>query len=169
MTSLVAERHEATGLEACAARLLRAARSMGHTPEDAEDLVHDVLVDHLRSAGRFEGRCSLFTWLYGILHRRHIDRLRRKRVAKEAPPLEPSRPEPVDDERRRIVREAVGQLPEPYRQVLRMRYFEGLPYEEIAAVVEAPVGTLKSHVFYGLQKFRAILLEKHGREIEDVL
>lgn len=53
--------------------LFRAARGMGFTAEDAEDVVQDVFVTLLRRADSFEGRSQLRTWLFGILHRKALE------------------------------------------------------------------------------------------------
>lgn len=57
-------------------RLYRAARGMGHSAADAEDLVQDVFLTFLMSLDRFEGRAQVGTWLFGILHRKSLERRR---------------------------------------------------------------------------------------------
>jgi RNA polymerase sigma-70 factor (ECF subfamily) len=157
-------------LEAAVPRLLRAARAMGHPPEEAEDLVHDVLVDHLRARAGFRRDCALYTWLYGILVRRHVDLLRRKRPVKPVSADVPPPASPAEaDERARGVQEAVDTLDEPYATVLRLRFFGGFAYEEIARLLAAPVGTVKSQVFHGLQKLRGALERRFGLSAEEVL
>jgi len=156
-------------LEAAVPRLLRAARAMGYPPEEAEDLVHDVLVDHLRARNAFRRECALYTWLYGILSRRHIDRLRRRTLKPPLPGPVPAAATAEADERARGVREAVDALDEPYAAVLRLRFFGGLPYEEIARLLAAPAGTVKSQVFHGLQKLRSVLEKRFGVSLEEVL
>lgn len=63
-------------------RLYRAARGMGHSTIEAEDLVQDVFVTFIESIERFEGRAQVSTWLFGILHHKSQDR--RRAVAREA-------------------------------------------------------------------------------------
>jgi RNA polymerase sigma factor (sigma-70 family) len=55
-------------------RLFRAARGMGHDADAAEDLVQEVFVIFLQSLDRFEGRAQIGTWLFGILHRKSLER-----------------------------------------------------------------------------------------------
>lgn len=57
-------------------RLYRAARGMGHSKTEAEDLVQDVFVTFLESIERFEGRAQVGTWLFGILHHKSQERRR---------------------------------------------------------------------------------------------
>src|SRR5258708_5576853 len=62
-------------------RLYRAARGMGYSQSDAEDLVQDVFVTFIESIDRFEGRAQIGTWLFGILH--HKSQERRRSVVRE--------------------------------------------------------------------------------------
>ncbi len=57
-------------------RLYRAARGMGHSLEESEDLVQGVFVTFLESLDRFEGRAQVGTWLFGILHHTSLERRR---------------------------------------------------------------------------------------------
>jgi RNA polymerase sigma-70 factor (ECF subfamily) len=57
-------------------RLYRAARGMGFTMEEAEDLAQDVFVTFIESIDRFEGRATVSTWLFGILHHKCQERRR---------------------------------------------------------------------------------------------
>jgi len=54
-------------------RLYRAARGMGYSKNEAEDLVQDVFVTFIESIERFEGRAQVGTWLFGILHHKSQD------------------------------------------------------------------------------------------------
>jgi RNA polymerase sigma-70 factor (ECF subfamily) len=62
-------------------RLYRAARGMGHSRPEAEDLVQDVFVAFLESMARFEGRAQVSTWLFGILY--HKSQERRRTMVRE--------------------------------------------------------------------------------------
>jgi RNA polymerase sigma-70 factor (ECF subfamily) len=138
-------------------RLLIAAERLGHTSQEAEDLVQDAFLALVRSVDRFEGKATLFTWLYRVLLNRHADLVRRKRLDREKPVAssEPGTgPEPGRQEQ---IRWALRQLREPEQRVLFLRFFEGLPYEEIARIVESPLGTVHSHAFHGLRHLRSLL------------
>lgn len=63
-------------------RLYRAARGMGYSQTEAEDLVQDVFVTFIESIERFEGRAQVGTWLFGILH--HKSQERRRTVIRDA-------------------------------------------------------------------------------------
>ena len=62
-------------------RLYRAARGMGYSQNEAEDLVQDVFVTFIESIDRFEGRAQVGTWLFGILH--HKSQERRRSVVRD--------------------------------------------------------------------------------------
>jgi RNA polymerase sigma-70 factor (ECF subfamily) len=138
-------------------RLLGAAERLGHTPQEAEDLVQDAFLALVRSADRFEGKATLFTWLYRVLLNRHADLLRRKRLDREKPAARPAPAAGPEAGREEQIRWALRQLREPEQRVLFLRFFEGLPYDEIARIVESPLGTVHSHAFHGLRRLRALL------------
>ncbi|MBN8731623.1 MAG: RNA polymerase sigma factor [Acidobacteria bacterium] len=69
--------------------LYRAARGMGFTEDEAEDLIQDVFLTFLSSLHRFEGRSQASTWLFGILHHKSMER-RRKRIRDD-------QHDPIDD------------------------------------------------------------------------
>lgn len=143
-----------------AAELVRAARRLGHNPTDAEDLAQECMLAYAR--GGFQGRSSLRTWLYRILWNRHVDLLR-SRHASAPRPETISGPE-SDDDVRRLVREALGRLPDLQRAVLVLRYFEGLPYAEVAEILDRPEGTLHADCFRALEALYDVLVGKHGLE-----
>jgi len=140
-----------------ASRLFRAARGMGLTAEEADDLVQDVFVTFLGTLDRFEGRASVSTWLYGILLRKVQER-RRVRV-KEArhDPVDEAwsehfdgrgnwlrKPAPPDRalssrEMSRAIAECLEDLTPLQRQVFVLRLVEELPAAEVSKMVDATV------------------------------
>jgi len=144
-----------------AAELVRAARRLGHNPADADDLAQECMLAY--SKGDFQGRSSLRTWLYRVLWNKHVDLLRSRR----SPPLRietASGPELGKDDMKGLVREALDRLPDLQRAVLVLRYFEGLPYGELAEVLDRPEGTLHADCFRALEALYEILARKHGIE-----
>jgi RNA polymerase sigma-70 factor (ECF subfamily) len=159
-------------------RLFRAARFMCGDVTAAEDLVQDTFLAAAASLKNFEGRSSTYTWLYGILLNKFRHWLRRKDAAVAslhlpgaedggAAPEEflPSRdpgPEQLAErqELTRIVRDVVDGLSADHRSVVTLRFVEGMSYEEIAAALDCPIGTVKSRIHYALLRIAEKLAEE---------
>ena len=149
-----------------------AARLVG--PMDAEDVVQETFLRAYRALERFRGESTLKTWLYAIALNRI--RARRGALARLRPlfggvgagpdpdfslldaAADPGRtPEEnavVADQRRRL-RKAVHGLPEEFRMAVVLRDLEDLSYEEVAATLSVPIGTVRSRLARG----RALLKE----------
>jgi RNA polymerase sigma-70 factor, ECF subfamily len=128
----------------------------------AEDLAQEALVAAWRSLARFDGRCKLSSWLYGILKNRYLKAGLRRGTAS----IDDASPEtlphhtttPAQDaeqaEDAAQVRAAVASLPDEHRQVIELRFFAGASLEEIAGALDCPLGTVKSRLHHGLEKLR---------------
>jgi len=145
--------------------LATAARILG-SQREAEDLVHDVMLEAWHKAADYErARGSVRTWLLVRLRSRALDRWRRagriRIETMEARQLDDLLPARSDDPGQSLdharVRRAVLELPVTQRQVLELAYFEGLSATEIAERLEIPVGTVKSRTAAGLARLRAAL------------
>jgi RNA polymerase sigma-70 factor (ECF subfamily) len=163
--------------ERCFPRIHRAALVMAGNPWDADDLAQETFLVLSRDAGKFQGRSSVETWLYGILlnldrqHRRRSGLLRHSlRVLSENGSADRSAPaaeSPIEaTEWKRGLWSRVAQLPENQRHVLVLRFSEQLAYQEIADVVGCPLGTVKSRIFNGLAALRA-LMQAQGDQAAD--
>ena len=144
------------------------ARMTNGDREEAEDITQEAFIKAYRSLDSFRGQASFSTWLYKIATNLCIDRARmRKRRPQQAYSLdEPfdsdeggggrevpdSRYEPGKgverEEMRQMVRETVAEMPEKMRSVLIMCDLQGMAYEDIAKVLEVPLGTVKSRLFH---------------------
>lgn len=144
------------------------ARTTNGDREEAEDITQETFIKAYRSLDSFRGQSSFSTWIYKIATNLCIDRARmRKRRPQQAYSLD----EPFDkeeneggrelpdlrfepakgverEEMREVVRRTVGEMPEKARQVLVMCDLQGMPYEEIASVLDVPLGTVKSRLFH---------------------
>ena len=124
--------------------------------EDAADMAQETLLKAWRALERFDGRSGLGTWLYRIAVNTCLDELRRRknRSAVSMQSLAEKGWEPEDDSgdfversiQRDEVRRALMELPEEYRTVLILRDIQGFSYDEIASILECPVGTVRSRL-----------------------
>ncbi len=120
-----------------------------------------------RSGARYDRtRGSVRTWLLGVLHNRAIDALRRttvherrrvadERAAESIEAAERTDVEAVRREQARSVRVLVDELPDEQRRVIELAYFGGFTHEQIAQMLDAPVGTVKGRMRLALEKLRA--------------
>jgi RNA polymerase sigma-70 factor (ECF subfamily) len=137
-------------------RIYAVCRRMMPSEADAADASQDALIAVVRSLDRFDGRAAFSTWTYRIAVNACIDELRRR---KRRPVLAPdaSLPEPnatgPDHETlvadRELVTLALQQVPEPFRTAVVLRDVADLDYAEISAVLDVPVGTVRSRIARG--------------------
>jgi RNA polymerase sigma-70 factor (ECF subfamily) len=139
----------------------------------AEEIVQEAFLAVWRTPDRYDAaRGSVRSWLMGTVHHRAVDAVRReqaqRRRAEQASGLGPGIVEdPVDDvlaaidlpRERRLVRTALGELPEEQRDVIRRMYFDGLSQSQIAERTGLPLGTVKSRTLLAMRRLRAHLGE----------
>jgi RNA polymerase sigma factor (sigma-70 family) len=125
----------------------------------AQDAVQEAFLGVWRSADRFLAeRAKASTWILTLVHRRSVDLVRREDVRR----AEPAAPTTTEDEatlgfRRRVVQEALRQLPPEQREALELGYYAGLTQSELAERLGQPLGTIKSRMFTGLSRLRDII------------
>jgi RNA polymerase sigma-70 factor (ECF subfamily) len=138
-------------------------------PVLAEDAVQEAFLTVWRTAAAFRSdRAKPSTWILTLVHRRAVDVVRREE-RRRAAPLEPGdQPDAhglaTDEEieltdRRRLVQEALRQLPDEQREALELAYYGGLTQSELAERLSVPLGTIKSRMFTGLRRLRDLLSE----------
>jgi RNA polymerase sigma factor (sigma-70 family) len=139
----------------------------------AEEIVQEAFLAVWRNPDRYDGsRGSVRSWLMGTVHHRAVDAVRReqaqRRRAEQASGLGPGIVEdPIDDvlaaidlpRERKLVRSALGELPEEQREVIQRMYFEGLSQSQIAERTGLPLGTVKSRTLLAMRRLRAHLGE----------
>ena len=152
----------------------RFARAFARSHEAAADLAQDALLKVYRSIGGYRFQSSFSTWLYAIVRNVYLDDARsragRDRAAER--PLDTSGldldpmadPDAVRADRRlereelrRLVWAALGEVPADFRATLLLYDIEGLSYEEIAVIENAPLGTVKSRLSRGREHLRRVL------------
>ena len=141
-------------------------------PEDAADAAQEAFLAAWRGLPDFRGEAGFSTWLYRLTSNAAIDRLRRTRRQREEASLDDEAlhldaaddaPSPQARAEGRELREAVlsglAQLSDSHRQALTLRELQELSYEEIAAVLEVDLGTVKSRISRARGALRKILIK----------
>ncbi|HTE06559.1 MAG TPA: sigma-70 family RNA polymerase sigma factor [Planctomycetota bacterium] len=136
----------------------------------AEDALLEVYMQVWRQASRYDAaQAPVLAWLTMLARTRAIDayRARARRARRESPldareeePLDPQ-PDPLDrsigSERAARVRHAVTALPGEQRRAIEAAFFGGLTHTEVAALLEQPLGTVKTRIRTGLASLRQSL------------
>jgi RNA polymerase sigma-70 factor (ECF subfamily) len=141
----------------------------------AEDAVQEAFLTVWRSAGSFAAeRAKPSTWLLTLVHRRAVDLVRReeRRRTTSLDTTNVEGAEGTDDEatlrsRRRIVQDALRQLPDEQREALELAYYGGFTQSELAERLGLPLGTIKSRMFTGLRRLRDLLADA-GLDATDI-
>jgi len=125
--------------------------------DEAMDLCQDVFLKAFRELGTLKDRDRFTAWLYRIAHNTCYSRLR-KDIGKTWVELDPdSGSRSVSIENRIAVERALQQLPDDQREVVVLKVYQDLKFEEIAVIQDAPVSTVKSRLYMGFEKLRGIL------------
>jgi RNA polymerase sigma-70 factor (ECF subfamily) len=132
--------------------------------EQVEDLTQEAFVKAFSSLKHFNEEFAFSTWLYKIATNSSIDYIRKRKldtfsidkpVALEESDFSFQLPDTtyqpdktiIQDQRTRLLHEAIKQLPEKYRRVIVLRHTEEREYAEIAKILKLPIGTVKAHIF----------------------
>jgi RNA polymerase sigma-70 factor (ECF subfamily) len=135
-----------------------------HRYEDAHDLTQEIFVKVYLALDRYDPKYQFSTWLFRIAQNSAIDALRKKGIA-EVPIARQADEEGGEKEREfadngispyralknkelsAAIDHAVEQLPSDYRELIQLRHFAELSYEEIASMKKLPLGTVKNKLF----------------------
>jgi RNA polymerase sigma-70 factor, ECF subfamily len=146
-------------------KLVKLVMRYVRNPAEAEDIAQEAFIKAYRALPQFRGDSAFYTWLYRIA----INTAKNAVVSRDRSPIEYSldrsggdesydmqsrlkdseTPEGLvlTDEIRSTVNAAIDALPEDLRTAIVLRELEGLSYEEIAAAMDCPVGTVRSRIF----------------------
>ncbi len=135
--------------------LYRFVVSKLNDPHEASDILHEVFMEVWRSAGKFEGRSTVKTWIFGIAYRKTMDHFRkhgRVSVTDEVPEIEDDTPDAasclVAAEQAEHVRHCLGTLSADHRMAIELAFYEDMTYGQIADTVGAPEGTIKTRIYH---------------------
>ena len=157
------------------ARVFSYAMTLLGNRQDAEEVTQDVFVKIWRTLARFRGDCSFSSWVMRITKNTATDALRARReptvsltaedengeeremdLVDEDPASNPSAAF-ERDERIKLVRRAIGELPHDQREILTLRDLYGYRYEEIAHILQLEDGTVRSRLSRARQHLKKIL------------
>lgn len=140
--------------------------------EQAQDIAQDAFVHAFEKLSTFRGQSAFYSWLFRIALNAAVSARRKtRRVTGSVDAMrEATGEEPVDgrassapdyaadvDDRQRLVRRALAQLPEEYRTALVLKEMDDLKYEEIAEILGVPLGTVRSRIHRARQELRSRL------------
>lgn len=153
-------------------RLARFLRRFTHRYDIAEEIINDTMWVVWRKAPEFRGASLVSTWILGIAYRRALKTLQRVNPVTE--PLNfndvqtaHTTEEPQQtDELREWLHLALVQLPIEQRMVLELTYYLGHSCEEVAAIMDCPVNTVKTRMFHARAKLRKLLPPLAGATAE---
>lgn len=132
--------------------------------EDAHDLTQEIFVKVFLALDRYDPKYQFSTWLFRIAQNSAIDALRKKGIS-EVPLARPAQEDPEGTEREfaddgvspyralknkqmgAAIEKAVAGLPPDYRELIQLRHYAELSYEEIASMKRLPLGTVKNKLF----------------------
>lgn len=159
-------------------QLYGAALRMTRNPADAEDLVQETYVKAFTAFSSFKKGTNLKAWMYRILTNTYINSYRKKQRQPAQYPtdeitdwqlaasaehtstgLRSAEIEALDALPDNEIKDALGQLPEDFRMAVYYADVEGLPYKEIAEIMETPIGTVMSRLHRGRRQLREMLAD----------
>lgn len=144
-----------------------------------EDLVQEVFLKAFDNIHTFDTTYAFSTWLYRIATNHSIDYLRKKKLKTLSidQPIQtrdgeltmelPDESSDADDnvirqERAMVIMDAIAALPPRYEKIIRLRHMEEKSYQEIAEIMDLPLGTVKAHIFRARELLNKFLKDKKG-------
>jgi RNA polymerase sigma-70 factor, ECF subfamily len=157
-------------LEAQIPRLRRYARALTRDAARADDLVQSCLLRAVAKQHLWQVGTDLRAWLFTILHNQHVNDVRRamregvSATIEDVAPILTVQSNATAVLQLRDLERAIAKLPEEQRSVILLVGLEGMRYEEVAAVLDIPVGTVRSRLSRGREALRRLM----GMKEDDV-
>jgi RNA polymerase sigma-70 factor (ECF subfamily) len=160
-------------------RVFGFVKRMVPNPDEAADITQEVFIRAFQNFGRFDGRCSVRTWLFRIAYHLCVDRSRKvDRTPMHVGLVDPDDGEEIsvsdnrwqpdqlliDDELMQVVEQGIASMSEKLRSVLLLHDKEDMQYDEIAELLEVPIGTVKSRLFLARAHLQNIVRQYMGAE-----
>jgi RNA polymerase sigma-70 factor (ECF subfamily) len=152
-------------------RLVNYLYRLLRSTEEAQDLAQEVFVKIYLALDRYDPRYKFSTWLFRVAQNAAIDKIRKRRLKvvsmdrpgdrdDESRTWEFPSPDPSpyrnmrNRERGEAIQEVIDQLPWEYRELIVLRHYGELSYDEIASLKKMPLGTVKNKLFRGRQMMK---------------
>jgi RNA polymerase sigma-70 factor (ECF subfamily) len=137
--------------------------------EDARDLSQEAFIKAYLARGRFDATRPFYPWFHRILRNHCLNFVQRGRrnlsidaddFHREIPSPRPNALDDIEqEERKRIVHAAIARLSDDHRDIIVLKTFRDLSYQEISEALEIPIGTVMSRLFYARQALRVLIEE----------
>jgi RNA polymerase sigma-70 factor (ECF subfamily) len=138
--------------------LLAFFRRRGAAESSADDLLQDTFVRAIRTFDRLKNSVSPRAYLFGIARNVAFDTWRRLKPVEALFREPPATAEEVDEDARlEPMRRAIAQLPATLREIILLKLQHELSYEELAEVLDIPIGTVRSRLHHAVRRLRAAL------------
>ncbi len=135
-------------------------------PNLAEDMAQEAFLKAYRLLGGFRGDCSFSTWLYRVTSSVCLTELNRRKKRGEVELLPSHAEGSVSaneyNDTHEIIRRCVTKLPERYATIITLYYLEEVPYDEIANIMNIPMGTLKTWMHRARNQLKKIVEKELG-------
>jgi RNA polymerase sigma-70 factor (ECF subfamily) len=144
-------------------RLRRYARALTRNATQADDLVQDTLIRAVQKEHLWEPGTDLRAWLFTIMHNQNVNQIRRAIRDSATVDLEACSQslvatiDPTASRQLRELERALGELPTDQREVILLVGLEGMSYEEAAAILQVPVGTVRSRLSRRREALRKLM------------
>jgi RNA polymerase sigma-70 factor (ECF subfamily) len=148
-------------------RLFRYLLRMVGDSGTAEELTNDTLVAAWKAAASFKGQAKASTWLFSIARNKALNAMRGQKpvmvdvetavavvAASESPEKTVSR-----GNLQTAMKQALSQLSADHREVVELAFYQELSYQEIAEIMQSPVNTVKTRMFYAKKKLQEVLMQ----------
>lgn len=141
--------------EVLEASVYRFIVSKMNDPHEAADIQHEVFMEIWRAAGRFEGRSTVKTWVFGIAYRKTMDHFRKHKRVDLTDEVDDRIDESPDaaaclaaSQEASHLKFCMDELKPQMRSAVELAFFEDLSYPEIANIAGVPEGTIKTRVYH---------------------
>jgi RNA polymerase sigma-70 factor, ECF subfamily len=148
-------------------RVFNYVRTFVRQPTIAEEVVIDTMLAVWNGARRFNRDSRVSTWILGIARHKALDAVRKMKNQGDTSGLEQAdeiadtAETPADavarDSHAQLILQAIAELSHDHQEILRLAFYEDLPYEEIGALLSIPDNTVKTRVFYAKQQLKGSL------------